>query len=146
VSGKAIAAAGLSAVAIATGGCSGDSEAEAESPPATTTEQVETQPPVQSAVDITKFRAAFDERFGTPGDEASWWGHITGMKIGQKMPYMILAIATDLAPTEGNVPENAPALMICRAAMGFALNSEAGDGIDGVSVRGSDGVGLVGCA
>lgn len=42
VSRRAIVVAGLSAIAIAASGCSRDSDAEAESPPATTTEQVET--------------------------------------------------------------------------------------------------------
>ena len=42
---RIIVVAGLSAIAIAASGCSGDSDAEAESPPAATSEQVETQPP-----------------------------------------------------------------------------------------------------
>lgn len=135
----------LSAIAIAASGCSGDSDVEAESPPATTTEQVETQRPAPPAVDIARFRAAFNERFGTPGDEASWWGHITGMKMDYG-DYQILEIATDLGPREGNLPDNAPSVMICGAAMGFALNSEAGDGIKGVQMLASDGVALNGCA
>ena len=79
MSPKAIAVAGLSAIALAAGGCSGDSDAEAESPPATTTEQVETQPPAQSLVNITKLRAEFKERFGTPPNEAPWYRHITAI-------------------------------------------------------------------
>src|SRR5262245_44927945 len=43
----------LSAIAMAASGC-GDSDAEAESPPATTTEQVETQPPAEPTFDIAK--------------------------------------------------------------------------------------------
>ena len=145
VSPKAIAVAGLSALAIAAGGCSGDSDAEAESPPVTTTEQVETQRPAPPAVDIAKFRAAFKERFGTPGNETPWYHHITGMKMDYG-DYQILEIATDLAPPEGNLPDNAPSVMICGTAMGFALNSEAGDGIEGVQMLASDGVALNGCA
>ena len=116
-----------------------DSDPEAESPPAATTTE---QPP---AVDIAKFRAAFKERFGTPGNEAPWYHHITGMKMDYG-DYQILEIATDLAPPEGNVPDNAPGPTICGAAMGFALNSEAGDGIEAVQMLASDGVALNGCA
>ena len=116
-----------------------DSDAEAESPPAATTTE---KPP---AVDIAKFRAAFKERFGTPGNEAPWYHHISGMKMDYG-DYQILEIATDLAPPEGNVPDNAPGPRICRAAMGFALNSEAGDGIEGVQMLGPDGAELNGCA
>lgn len=54
VSRKAIAVAGLSAIAIAAGGCGGGSESEVE-----------------------KFASSFEERFG----ETSWYGHITGMEV-----------------------------------------------------------------
>ena len=145
MSRKAIAVAGLSAIAIAAGGCSGDSDPEAESPPATTTEQVETQRPAPPAVDIAKFRAEFTERFGNPRDQAPWWGHIIAMKMDYG-DYQILEIATDLAPPKGNVPEDAPARAICGAAMNLALNSEAGDGIEGVLMLGPDGAELNGCA
>ena len=53
VSPKAVAVAGLSAIAIAAGGCGGDSDPDAE------------------------FRAAFEERFG----ETPWYQHITGMEV-----------------------------------------------------------------
>jgi hypothetical protein len=56
VSGRAIVVAGLSAIAMAAGGCSGDSDPEAE------------------------FRAAFKKRFG----EAPWYHHITRMEVGDK--------------------------------------------------------------
>ena len=52
---------------------------------------------------------------------------------------LILEIATDLDPKSDFLP-------ICRVAMGFALDRDVGDGIRGVSVSGSDGVGGVGCA
>jgi PBP1b-binding outer membrane lipoprotein LpoB len=56
VSRRAVVTAGLSAVAIVASGCSGDSDTtQAESPPATTTEQV----------DFSRFRAAFKARFDT---------------------------------------------------------------------------------
>ena len=54
VSRKAIAVAGLSAIALAASGCGGGSESEAE-----------------------KFRAAFKKNFG----EAPWYHHITGMEV-----------------------------------------------------------------
>jgi len=53
VSPKAIAVAGLSAIALAASGCGGDSDPEAE------------------------FRAAFKEKFG----EATWYHHITGIEV-----------------------------------------------------------------
>ena len=62
MSPKAIAVAGLSAIAIAAGGCSGGSDAEAE-----------------RLVDITKLRAELKERFGTPPNEAPWYRHITAI-------------------------------------------------------------------
>jgi hypothetical protein len=62
VSPKAIAITGLSAIAIAAGGCSGGSDFEA-----------------QGRGDITKLRAELKERFGTPPNEAPWYRHITGI-------------------------------------------------------------------
>ena len=62
MSRRAIVVAGLSAIAIAASGCSGGSDAEAESP-----------------VDITKLRAEVTERFGTPPNEAPWYRHITAI-------------------------------------------------------------------
>ena len=53
VSRKAIAVAGLSAIAIAASGCGGDSDPEAE------------------------FRAAFEKKFSA----APWYHHITGIKV-----------------------------------------------------------------
>jgi hypothetical protein len=144
VSRKAIAVAGLSAIAIAAGGCSGDSDAEAESPPATTTEQVETQPPAQSAVDISKFRAAFKERYGTPPDKRPWYGLITGMKIAPReivtvsSSYRVLDVTTKLES-----PSDTVVAKICEAV--FALDSETRIGIEVVRVIGSDG-GDGGCA
>jgi hypothetical protein len=128
VSRKAIVVAGLSAIAIAASGCTGDSDAEAEGPPATTTEQV----------DISKFRAAIEESFGASGYETSWYGHVTGMKVG---PHRTLEIATDVDPGDDET-----AGTICGAAMRFAYNSEAGDGLEGARVFGSDGMALSNCA
>jgi hypothetical protein len=129
--------AGLIAVALAASGCLGDSDAEAESPPATTTERVETQPSAQPRVDIAKFRAAFKEAFGPP-DERPWYGLITGMKMADRF----LEISTKLDP-ESNTEA---ARTICGEAMNFALNSETGEGIEGVQMMASDGTGLGGCA
>ena len=120
---------------IAAGGCSGDSDPDAESPPATTTEQVETQRPAPPAVDIAKFRAAFKERFG----ETSWYGHITGMKMSSGN----LEITTDLdSPSDAGEIERG----ICGRAAKLALDlGMLGDGIKGVVMTGSDGVELGGC-
>ena len=124
---------------MAASGCSGDSDAEAESPPATTTEQVETEPPAQPTVNIAVFRAAIEESYGTPsGYEKTWYDHITGMKMARGR----LEIATNVDPRRD--PE--VGLIICSEVLGFAINSEAGDGIETAAVFGSDGVSLGACA
>lgn len=133
VSRKAIAVAGLSAIALAASGCSEDSDTEAESTPATTTEHVETQPPAQSAVDIAKFRAAFKERYGTPDYEAPWWSHITGIRASSvHSPHLV--ISTDLEEIEIGLQG-----MICHAAFDVARDSGAFVGIEAVVVKTSDG-------
>ena len=138
VSRRAVVVVGLSAIALAASGCSGDSEAEAESPPVTTTEQVETEPPGQATVDIAEFRAAIEESFGASGYETSWYGHVTGMK----MAHGRLEIATNLDP----VRDQETARMVCLAAIRFALDTEVGDGIETAAVFASDGKPLGGCA
>ena len=142
---RIIVVAGLSAIAIAASGCIGDSDAEADSPPATTTEQVETQPPAQPTVDISTFRAAFEETFGTPPDERPWYGLITGMKMAPReivtatSSYRVLEITTKLeSPSDTVVSE------ICEAV--FALDSETRNGIEAVRVIDSDGDEGGGCA
>ena len=74
MSPKAIAVAGLSAIAIAAGGCSGDSDPEAE------------------------FRAAFKENFS----ETTWYPHITGMEVADGSDGRPrIEVTTDLAPGDG---------------------------------------------
>ena len=138
VSRRTIVVAGLSAIALAASGCSGDSDADAESPPATTTEQVETEPPAQPTVDMAAFRDAIEERFGASGSETSWYSHVTGMK----MAHGRLEIATNLDPPG----DEEDARMVCLAAIRFAFDSEAGDGIETATVFGSDGAPLGSCA
>jgi len=122
-----IAVAGLSAVALAVSGCTEDSDAE-ESRPATTTGQAETQPPAQSAVDISKFRAAFKEAFG----ERPWYGQITGMKMAQITPTLEITMKLD--------PENEIDVgTICEAAFTVANNTGVRDEIEAVHVMGEDG-------
>ena len=136
---RIIVVAGLSAIAIAASGCTGDSDAEAESPPATTTEQVETQPPAQPTVDIAKFRAAFKETYGTPPDERPWYGLITGMKMAPReivtatSSYRVLEITTKKLES----PSDTVVSKICEAV--FALDSETRNGIEAVRVIDSDG-------
>jgi hypothetical protein len=76
---KTIAAAVLSSIAIAAGGCSGNSDTEAEGP-----------------VDITKLRAEFKERFGTPPYEAPWYRRITAINWANGH----LEVTTDFTPEE----------------------------------------------
>ena len=131
MSPKAIAVAGLSAIALAASGCSGDSDTEAESTPATTTEQVETQPP--SAVDIAKLRAAFKERFG----EATWYQHITGIKVPSvKEGHRTLVISTDLDEIG---LRRLQGIDLCHAGFAVARDSGAFEGIEAVVVKTSDG-------
>jgi hypothetical protein len=113
---------------MAASGCLGDSDAEAESPPATTTEQVETRPPTEPTVDIAKFRAAFKEAFG----EQPWYGQITGMKMAQRT----LEITMKLSATEINEIEVGT---ICEAVFNAADNAGVRDGIQAVRVIASDG-------
>ena len=122
MSRRAVVVVGLSAIALGASGCSGDSQAEAESPPVTTTEQV----------------AAIEESFGASGYETSWYGHVTGMK----MAHGRLEIATNLDP----VRDQETARMVCLAAIKFALDSEVGDGVETAAVFASDGTPLGGCA
>ena len=70
MSPKAIAVAGLSAIAIAASSCSGDSDPEAE------------------------FRAAFEKEFSA----APWYHHITGIKVkdGSGRPH--IKVTTELGP------------------------------------------------
>ena len=135
------AVAGLSVIAIAVSGCTGDSDAEAETPPATRTGQVETQPPAQSAVDISKFRAAFEEAFG----DQPWYGQITGMKMSQitttQKAYRTLEITTTLDRESADDAQGA----ICEAVFNVAENTGVGDGIEAVRVINADG-GDGGCA
>jgi hypothetical protein len=78
---KAFAVAVLSSIALAASGCSGGSDAEAESHP----------------VDITKFRADVKERFGTPPNDAPWYRHITAINWADEQT---LEITTDLDGSE----------------------------------------------
>ena len=132
------AVAGLSAIAIAVSGCTGDSGAEAESPPATTTGQVETQPPAtstgqvetqpsnQSAVNISKLRAAFKETYG----EQPWYGQIAGMKVTGNRT---IEITMKVDGSEIDVGT------LCEAAFNAADDAGVGDAIEAVHLIGSDG-------
>lgn len=119
MSPKAIAVAGLSAIAIAASGCGGGSESEAE-----------------------KFPASFEERYGSPENEATWYRHVTGMRLRDDGYF---TIRTDLGPENEEASESGK--VICRAASTLALDlGQLGDGIKGVIVIGSDGGMVVGCA
>ena len=70
MSPKAIAVAGLSAIAIAASGCGGDSDPDAE------------------------LRAAFEKNFST-----AWWiHHITGMEVKERSGPPQIKVTTDLGP------------------------------------------------
>jgi hypothetical protein len=120
VSRKAIAVAGLSAIAIAASGCSGGSESEVE-----------------------KFPASFEDRYGNSDNEATWYRHVTGTRMRDDGFFMI---TTDLGP-ETEESELMSGKVICGAASKLALDlGQLGDGIKGVIVIGSDGGAVVGCA
>ena len=136
---------------IAASGCSGGSDAEAESPPVTTTKHVETQRRAHPVADISRFRAAFREAYGTPPNRMHWYGLITGMKMAGTS----VVIRTKLPPGsawDGKGTWDNDAGAICRAAVGVALDlgqmgpdSRMPSAIEGVLMIGS-GVGLGSCA
>ncbi len=70
MSPKAIAVAGLSAIAVAASGCGGDSDPEAE------------------------FRAAFEKEFSA----APWYPHITGIEVTDESDRPHIKVTTDLGP------------------------------------------------
>jgi hypothetical protein len=124
MSRKAITVAGLCALAIAASGCSGDSNAEAESP-----------------VDITKLRAEFKERFGTPPNEAPWYRHITAINMANGR----LQITTDLGPEAYGGSDKLRGA-ICGEPLRLAFEQAEPRTIDLIAeVFGSGGVALGAC-
>jgi hypothetical protein len=125
MSRKAIAVAGLCALAIAASGCGGGSNAEAESP-----------------VDITKLRAEFKERFGTQDNEAPWYRHITAINWANGK----LEITTDLSPEEYEGSDRLRGA-ICGEPLKLAFEQQVEpDTIDLIAaVFGAGGVGLGYC-
>ena len=88
--------------------------------------------------DISKFRAAYKEAYGTPPSPMHWYRLITGMKMTGEW----LDITTKLDAGSSDRPARA----ICGAASKLALDSGVlGNGIEGVRVMGSDGMELGGC-
>jgi len=73
VSRRAIVVAGLSAIAIAASGCTGDSDPVAE------------------------FRAAFEKKFSA----APWYRHITGTEVVDGSGSVHIELTTDLGPGDG---------------------------------------------
>ena len=117
MSPKAIAVAGLSAIAIAGSGCGGDSDPEA------------------------KFRAAFEKKFSA----APWYHHITGIEVKDRWLEVTTDLGPESA-WDGESEWSGTSRVICRAAYEVAIDNEAIDGGEGVGVMGRDGVGLGGCA
>jgi hypothetical protein len=105
---------------IAASGCSGDSEAD----------------------DVSTFRAAFKETYGSPHPK-QWYDLVTGMKMDDAAGWeRTLRITTTLHPTESNLVARG----ICGAATKLALDlGVLGDEFDFVSVVGSDGMRLGNC-
>ena len=65
---------------MAASGSLGDSDTEAESPPArrsSRSRRATSTPPV----DVARFRAAIEDSFGASAYETSSYGHVTGMKM-----------------------------------------------------------------
>src|SRR5262245_5578778 len=117
---------------IAASGCSGDSEAEAESAPATTTTE---QPP---SVDIVALRAAFKERFGTPGNETPWYHLVTGLKMSPKASVTSAGTYADLK-VETKLKPGSSFGGMCGAIYRLAREFMEGDGKLAVVVIASDG-------
>jgi hypothetical protein len=110
-----------------------ETAAEAESPPATTTEHVETHPPAQSTVDMAKFRATFKKNFGV----APRYHHITGIKVKDGS----LVLRTDFPPKSDFDAVG----VICGEAYGVAIETGAIDSGEWVHVNDRDGVGILSC-
>lgn len=109
-----IAVAGLSAMAIAASGCSGDSDPEA------------------------KVRATFKKTYGTPGNEAPWYHHVTGIEVANGRLEVTTELDRDKVWYES-------VRRMCAAAFGVALDLKA-DEIESGAVIGSDGVPIIQCA
>lgn len=77
MSPKSIAVASLSAIAVAAGGCGGDSDPEA------------------------KFRAAFEKEFS----DATWYDHVTGMEVTDGSGRPRIEVTTDLGPESNGTEE-----------------------------------------
>jgi hypothetical protein len=115
VSPTAVAVAGLSAIAIAASGCSGDSGAETDSP-----------------IDITELRAEFKQRYG----EAPWYKKVAAIEWADGR----IEVTTDLdEATEASAP---PCGDLRDLAFELADDPTA---IGGVVVVGSGGAELRGC-
>jgi hypothetical protein len=116
-----------------------ETAAEAESAPATTTEQ----PP---AVDISGLRAAFKQRFGTPSNETPWSRLVTGLKVAPEAivteanTYARLEVETKLDP--GSHYKGG----LCGAIYGLAREFMEEDAGLAVALIASDGTELGGCA
>ena len=120
---KAIAVAVLSSIALAAGGCSGGSDADAEGP-----------------LDITKFRAELKERFGTPPNEAPWYRHITAIDFPNEQTLeQTLVVTTDLDASESR-------MIPCGLLWKLAFEQADKPNSLGVAIAGSDGAMFGGCA
>lgn len=121
---KAVAVAVLSSVAIAAGGCSGDSDAEAQSP-----------------VDIAQLRADLEERWGAPPHAVApvWYRHITAIDWANGQ----LEITTDLSPEEYGANEGLRGTCGEPLKLAFEQVDYTVDLI--AAVFSTDGVGLGGC-
>ena len=113
MSRRAIAVAGLSAIAIAASGCGGDSDPEAE------------------------FRAAFEKEFSA----APWYQHITGIKLDRSGRPPLIKVTTDLGPeSNGTEPARTICLAAINFAFESGAVDEHPEGmvtgsVDGVGVR-----------
>ena len=109
---------------LAASGCTGDSNAEAESP-----------------VDITTLRAELKERFGTPPNEAPWYRHITAVNWANGQ----LEITTDISPKEYEGSDELRG-WICGEPLKLAFEQAEPDTISVIAaVFGVGGVALGGC-
>ena len=116
MSPKAIAVAGLSALALAASGCAGDSDPEAE------------------------FRVAFEKEFST----APWYHHVTGIEVKDSSLEVTTDLGPESKWDGEGSGETSGA--ICRAAWGVAVATGLIDESEGVGVKGRGGRGLIGCA
>ena len=130
---RIIVIAGLSAIAIAASGCSETPTPKRRARPRRRPSTSRPSRQHSPRVNISTFRAAFEETFGTPPDERPWYGLITGMKLAPReivtatSSYRVLEVTIKSESLSDTATGE-----ICEAV--FALDSKTRIGIKAVRI------------